>query len=61
MKVKFTKDDVVNIKNFDAPGMKLMGFKDRSRIKNYMNIRASYFLYPEDSRIKGSSQVFHSL
>lgn len=60
-KVKFTKDDVSFIKNFDVPGMKLMGFKDKSRVKNYMNVRSSYFLYPEESRFKGSSQVVHSL
>ena len=60
-KVKFTKEEVAHIKNFDSPGMKLMGFKDRSRIKNYMSVRASYFLYPEEARIRGSSQVFHSL
>lgn len=60
-KVKFTKEEVAGIKNFDSPGLKLMGFKDRTRVKNYMNVRASYFLYPEDGKVKGSSQVFHSL
>ncbi|OMJ95374.1 hypothetical protein SteCoe_1293 [Stentor coeruleus] len=60
-KVKFNKEEVAHIKNFDAPGLKLMGFKNRDRIKNYMNVRASYFLYPEENRVKGSSQVVNSL
>lgn len=60
-KVLFKKEEVNEIKNFDRPGLKLMGFKDRMRIKPYMNIRPSYFLYPEEGRVKGSSQVMHSL
>jgi ATP-dependent DNA helicase 2 subunit 1 len=60
-KVVFKKDEVSEIKNFDRPGLKLMGFKARERIKPYMNIRPSYFLHPDESIIKGSSQVVHSL
>ena len=37
-KVKFTKEEANQIKEFDSPGMKLMGFKDKTRIKNYMNV-----------------------
>ena len=59
--MKFTKEEANQIKEFDSPGMKLMGFKDKTRIKNYMNVRASYFLYPEETKIRGSSQVIHSL
>lgn len=60
-KVLFKKEEVAEIKNFDRPGLKLLGFKSRSRVKPYMNIRASYFLHPEECLIKGSSQVVHSL
>lgn len=57
----FNKEEMNAIKRFDGPGITLMGFKDRSRLKPYMNVRASYFLYPNEEKIKGSSQVCHSL
>ena len=38
-----------------------MGFKPRDRLKEYHNVRSSYFIYPDDDRVGGSSQVFHSL
>ena len=60
-KILFKKEEVNQIKGFDRPGIKLMGFKDRNRVKAYMNIRPSYFLHPEEARVKGSSQVLHSL
>lgn len=41
--------------------MKLMGFKSRNKIKLYHNYRTSYFIYPDDYRIKGSSSFFSSL
>ncbi|CAG9331717.1 unnamed protein product [Blepharisma stoltei] len=61
IKIPFTKEEVKQIKDFDTPGLKLMGFKSRNKIKAYMNVRPSYFIYPEDNRIRGSSQVINSL
>lgn len=49
------------IKNFDSSGLKLMGFKPKSKLKDYHNIRTSYFLYPDEKRIEGSGQVFDAL
>ena len=60
-KVKISKEDMNHIKTFDAPGLKLMGFKDKSRLKDYVNIRPSYFLYPDDESIRGSATAFHAL
>jgi len=60
-KVFFKKNDVNEIKKFDEPSMKLMGFKPRSRVKAYHNIRSSYFLYPDDERVSGSSQVVDAM
>ncbi len=36
------------IKNFESPGMTLIGFKPKSLIKPYYNLRTSYFLYPDE-------------
>ena len=50
-----TPAEVKEIKKFDDVGMKLMGFKKRSAIKVYHNIKHSYFMYPDEARIGGSS------
>jgi ATP-dependent DNA helicase 2 subunit 1 len=35
--------------------MKLMGFKPKSYLKVFHNIKHSYFIYPDEKRIIGSS------
>lgn len=60
-KIKITPDDVKQIKYFDTVGMKLMGFKPRSYLKVYHNIKHSYFIYPDEKRVTGSSQVIDAL
>lgn len=60
-KVNITPDDVKQIKYFDAVGMKLMGFKPRNSVKVFHNIKHSYFIYPDEKRITGSSSVADAL
>jgi len=60
-KVLISKEEMKAIKKFDDPGIKLMGFKPRSSLKDYMNIRASYFISPDDDMITNSSQVMDAL
>ena len=60
-KVKMTPEDVKQIKFFDNVGMKLMGFKPRSSLKVHHNIKHSYFIYPDEKRVTGSSQVLDAL
>lgn len=60
-KVRFSDEEMKEIKKFDEPSLTLMGFKPSNRLKEYHNVRNSYFIYPDDERIEGSSQVFHSL
>jgi ATP-dependent DNA helicase 2 subunit 1 len=47
-KIKITKEDMNKIKNIEAPGMTLVGFKPKALIKPYYNLRTSYFLYPDE-------------
>jgi ATP-dependent DNA helicase 2 subunit 1 len=47
-KIKITKEDMNKIKNLEPPGMTLVGFKPKSLIKSYHNLRTSYFLYPDE-------------
>ena len=60
-KINFGKQDVEDIKKFDEPGLKLMGFKPKNKIKHYYNFKSSYFIYPDDERITGSSQLADAL
>ena len=60
-KVKMTPDDVKQIKFFDTVGMKLMGFKPKSYLKVYHNVKHSSFIYPDEKRVTGSSQVLDAL
>jgi ATP-dependent DNA helicase 2 subunit 1 len=60
-KVLISEADMKKIKHFEHPGMKLLGFKARSAIKAFHNIRPSYFIYPDEKTMKGSSQTFHAM
>ncbi len=60
-KVKFSKEDMNKVKNIEPPGMTLIGFKSKKLIKPYHNLRTSYFLYPDEDHVTGSSQFCDSL
>ncbi len=60
-KIQFTKEDMKQIKTFDSPGIKLMGFKSLSSIKPFYNIRESCFIYPNENMTSGASQLFDAL
>ena len=51
-----TGDEMKTIKKFDKIGMTLMGFKPKSYLKFYHNIKHSTFVYPDEKKVKGSSQ-----
>ena len=54
-KIPLNSDEMKKIKSLETPGLRLMGFKPRSYLKLYHNYRSSYFLYPDEERVKGSS------
>ena len=60
-KVMISIKDMKQIKHFEDPGMKLVGFKSRSSLKAHQNLRPSYFIYPDEKIMKGSSQTFHAM
>ncbi|RHY72016.1 hypothetical protein DYB38_006085 [Aphanomyces astaci] len=47
-RVYLTKDDMVQIKRFDAAGIQLLAFEPTSVIRLHENVRAPYFLFPTD-------------
>lgn len=60
-KVFFEKAEVDTIKEVGEPGITLMGFKSITKLKQYHNVRNPYFIYPDESSIKGSTVAFHAL
>lgn len=60
-KVRLGHDEMKKIKNFAPPGMQLMGFKPRSYLKVYHNIKHSYFLHPDEKKTQGASQCADAL
>ncbi|KAL4110931.1 hypothetical protein PRIC1_002615 [Phytophthora ramorum] len=60
-RVYFTRDDVVEIKHYDAPGIQLICFKPLASLKWNENIRSPYFVYPCDGYIEGSSTAFMAI
>jgi ATP-dependent DNA helicase 2 subunit 1 len=42
-------------------GMQLMGFKDKSYLKVYHNIKHSYFIFPDETKTTGASQCSDAL
>lgn len=60
-KIWFTKDDMNDIKNFGKPGIKLLGFKPISTLKDYYSLRSPYFIFPNDGDMKGSTKMFCAL
>lgn len=54
-------EEIKKIKNFAPPGMKLMGFKPRSYLKVWHNIKHSYFLFPDEKKTRGASQCTDAL
>lgn len=49
------------MKQIQEPGIKLIGFKPLSAINLELHLKSTYFLYPSDDRIKGSSTLFRAL
>ena len=49
------------IKNVTKEGMQLLGFKDKSFLKVYHNIKHSYFIFPDEKKTTGGSQCSDAL
>ena len=59
--VVFTKEELVNIKDFGPPGVHLVGFAPLSQLKEQWNLTKASFCVPDDTIIEGSSQAFLAL
>lgn len=60
--VTFTNEEIKELRQFGClPGLSLLGFKDRSTLHFYENIKHAYFVYPSDLEHPGSKRVFTAL
>ncbi|KAF0699355.1 Aste57867_10071 [Aphanomyces stellatus] len=60
-RVYLTKDDMLQLKRFDAAGIQLLGFEPSSVVRLHENVRPPYFIYPTEEGIKGSTVAFVAL
>ena len=60
-KVRLGVPEMKKIKNFAPAGMTLMGFKPKSYLKVYHNIKHSQFMHPNEKKTKGASQCSDAL
>jgi ATP-dependent DNA helicase 2 subunit 1 len=49
------------IRNFGEPILRILGFKPISTLRFWDNLRPSYFIYPSDAAVTGSTRTFASL
>eukprot|EP00117_Sycon_ciliatum_P030500 scpid60044/ scgid24025/ X-ray repair cross-complementing protein 5; 5&apos; ATP-dependent DNA helicase 2 subunit 1; ATP-dependent DNA helicase II 70 kDa subunit; DNA repair protein XRCC6; Ku autoantigen protein p70 homolog len=59
--VIFENEEVKAMKTFGKPGLQLLGFKPKNRLKMHHHIKPANFIYPDDMLIKGSAHLFTAL
>eukprot|EP01121_Diplochlamys_sp_Union-15-3_P011126 TRINITY_DN3189_c0_g1_i8.p1 TRINITY_DN3189_c0_g1~~TRINITY_DN3189_c0_g1_i8.p1 ORF type:complete len:423 (+),score=69.93 TRINITY_DN3189_c0_g1_i8:321-1589(+) len=59
--VFFEKEDIDTMKLLSKPCLRLLGFKPRTALKDYHNLKHSIFIYPDDYQIKGSIVAFSAI
>ncbi|KAJ4968377.1 hypothetical protein NE237_015078 [Protea cynaroides] len=59
--VKFSVEELSEIKKVSMGNLRLLGFKPLSCLKDYDNLRPSTFLFPSDEEIIGSTCIFIAL
>eukprot|EP01018_Ginkgo_biloba_P006362 Gb_35352 [translate_table: standard] len=60
-KVKFTIDELSEVRKLTSVPLRLLGFKPLNCLKDYYNLRPATFLYPSDEEISGSTCAFIAL
>uniref|UniRef100_A0A1J3H951 ATP-dependent DNA helicase 2 subunit KU70 n=1 Tax=Noccaea caerulescens TaxID=107243 RepID=A0A1J3H951_NOCCA len=59
--IKFTTEELSQIKRISTGHLRLLGFKPLSCLKDYHNMKPSTFLYPSDKEVIGSTRAFIAL
>ncbi|KAI1394203.1 ku70 protein [Hypoxylon trugodes] len=59
--VYFSEDEQKSIRQFGNPIIRIIGFKDRSKLGFWASIKKSIFIFPSEDGYIGSSRVFTAL
>jgi ATP-dependent DNA helicase 2 subunit 1 len=59
--ILFTEDELKQIRSFGDPVLRILGFKPVSALRFWENMRPSYFIYPSEATVTGSTRTFASL
>ncbi|KAM7514544.1 hypothetical protein LguiA_004127 [Lonicera macranthoides] len=59
--IKFSTEELSEIKRVATGHLRLLGFKPLSCLKDYYNLRPSTFVFPSDEEVVGSTCVFIAL
>lgn len=57
----FTPEEVLALRHFGDPGIRIIGFKPLSMLPVWANLRPSTFIYPSEDDYVGSTRVFAAL
>ncbi|CAM9487275.1 unnamed protein product, partial [Phaeothamnion confervicola] len=60
-RVYIHQDDFTIIKQAGDPSLTLLGFADALSLRDDYNMRSSYFIYPDEERVRDSARAFASL
>ncbi|VDC04946.1 unnamed protein product [Peniophora sp. CBMAI 1063] len=61
-RVFYTKEEVRSFRTLGlSPGLKLLGFKDRTELGFEDNVKHSLFIYPDETNYAGSKRTFSAL
>ena len=60
-KAYIDEEEMKAIKTVGEAGLVLMGFKSQERVRPYHNLRSPYFVYPDETQVKGSVRAFYAL
>ncbi|KAK4795910.1 hypothetical protein SAY86_028236 [Trapa natans] len=61
MNIKFSVEELADIKRVSNDQLRLLGFKPLSCLKDYHNLRPSTFIFPTDQELIGSTTIFIAL
>uniref|UniRef100_A0A7C9F9K8 ATP-dependent DNA helicase 2 subunit KU70 n=1 Tax=Opuntia streptacantha TaxID=393608 RepID=A0A7C9F9K8_OPUST len=59
--IKFSVEEISEIKRVTTTQLRLLGFKPLSCLKDYHNLKPSTFLFPTDEEMTGSTRIFIAL
>lgn len=60
-RIIFSDEELSKVKYIEEPILRIIGFKKFDKLRIWHNLRPSYFIYPSEDSVIGSTRVFASL